>query len=173
MSIFTTTGGSSPGLQLLAAVATGPASGPQVQLSFSGPSPSPSSLHSKWPNNPAVALPPKVAKRILDLEYVEMSEISIDDHLPHTPGQPPLPACHPVQNISIWIKKFSVTAAVLTSRFPEKGLELLTYQLPGLNCTGGTQFRQLPLGRLRPLLQTRGPVPKELRLVNSECATIQ
>ena len=44
------------------------------------------------------------------------------------PGQPPLPARPPVQNISIWVEKFSVMAAFLTSRFPEKVPELFAYQ---------------------------------------------
>ena len=57
-----------------------------------------------------------------------MSEISLDDLPAHVPGQPPLPARPPVQNISIWLEKFSVMAALIASRFPEKAPELFAYQ---------------------------------------------
>ena len=82
--------------------------------------PPPNLLHS----GPAVVLPPKVAKLILDLDFVEMSEISLDDPPPPTPGQPPPPAHPPIQNISVWVEKFSVMAALLVSRFPQKDPEL-------------------------------------------------
>ena len=39
------------------------------------------------------SLPHKVVKKILDLEFVEMSELSIiDDELGQTPGHPPDPS---------------------------------------------------------------------------------
>ena len=57
-----------------------------------------------------------------------MSEISLDDSPSHTPGQPPLPARPPIQNISAWVEKFSVMAALLASRFPENAPELFAYQ---------------------------------------------
>ena len=82
-------------------------------------------LASWGPYNPAA---PKIAKKILDLDFVEMSEISLDDPPPHTPGQPPLPARPPIQDISVWIEKYSVMAALLASRFPEKAPELFAYQ---------------------------------------------
>ena len=37
-------------------------------------------------------LPPKVVKKILELEFVEMSEISNNDKLPQVPGHPLAPA---------------------------------------------------------------------------------
>ena len=43
-------------------------------------------LLSKGPYNPTAVLPPKVTKNILDLEFVEMSEISLDDPPSHTPA---------------------------------------------------------------------------------------
>ena len=36
-------------------------------------------LHSNGPHNPAGLLPPRLVKRILNLEYIEMSEISPDE----------------------------------------------------------------------------------------------
>ena len=68
-----------------------------------------------------------MAKKILDLEFVEISEISLDDHPPHIPRQPPLPACPPVHNISLWVEKYAVMAALLSSCFPEKAPELFAY----------------------------------------------
>ena len=49
-------------------------------------------LTQPGPSNPAAALSMKVVKRILDLEFVEMSEVTIDDVLPAVPGRPPPPA---------------------------------------------------------------------------------
>ena len=56
------------------------------------------------------------------------SEISLEDIPVHTPGQPPLVARPPIQNISGWVGKFSVMAALRTSRFSEKAPELIAYQ---------------------------------------------
>lgn len=50
-----------------------------------------SGLHAMGPFNPIVLLPAKVSKKILDLEFVEMNEISSDDPPPVIPGHPPLP----------------------------------------------------------------------------------
>ena len=52
----------------------------------------------------------------------------MDDDLPQTPGRAPPPARLPITNLSQWIERFSTTAAVLTTRFPEKALELFAYQ---------------------------------------------
>ena len=57
-----------------------------------------------------------------------MSEISVNDEPPQTPGRPPAPARPPVQEISQWIERFSLFAAVLCTRFPEKAPELWAYQ---------------------------------------------
>ena len=58
-----------------------------------------------------------------------MSEISIiDDELAQTPGRPPAPARPPITDISQWIERFSLMAAVLCTRFPDKAPELWAYQ---------------------------------------------
>ena len=57
-----------------------------------------------------------------------MSEFSITDDPPQAPGRPPAPARPPVQEISQWVERFSLMAAVLTTRFPEKAPELWAYQ---------------------------------------------
>ena len=88
----------------------------------------PPALSSRGPYNPVAVLPSKLAKRILELDFVEMSEISLDDPPSQAPGQPPLPARPPVQDISVWMEKYSIMAALLASRFLEKAPELFAYQ---------------------------------------------
>ena len=87
-----------------------------------------SGLHAMGPFNPIALLPAKVSKKILDLEFVEMNEISSDDPPSAIPGHPPPPPRKPIQDISRWVEKFSIMAAVLTTRYPEKAPELLAYQ---------------------------------------------
>lgn len=121
--------GSNAGLHLLASVASASTSTESrsvtPQQDFRVPT---AGLSQQGPYNPAAVLPPKVAKKVLELEFVEMSEISLDELSTNAPGQPPLPARPPVQDISVWIEKFSVMAALLASRFPEKAPELFAYQ---------------------------------------------
>ena len=84
-------------------------------------------LTKPGPFNPAASLPAKVVKRILDLEFVEMAEVTVDDNLQGS-GRPPAPAQLPVTDISQWLERFSLMAAILTTRFPEKAVELFAYQ---------------------------------------------
>ena len=84
-------------------------------------------LTKPGPFNPAASLPAKVAKRILDLEFVEMAEVTVDDDLQGS-GRQPAPARLPVTDISQWLERFSLMAAILTTRFPEKAGELFAYQ---------------------------------------------
>ena len=88
----------------------------------------PLALSSRGPYNPVAVLPSKLAKRILELDSVEMAEISLDDPPSQGPGQPPLPARPPVQDISVWMEKYSIMVALLASRFPEKAPKLFAYQ---------------------------------------------
>ena len=117
----------SSGLDLLAAAAS---AANQHNITPKPAAPRPShSLHTAGTYNPAASLPPKVVKKILDLEFVEMSDISIiDDELSQTPSRPPAPARPPITEISQWIERFSLMAAVLCTRFPNKALELWAYQ---------------------------------------------
>ena len=87
----------------------------------------PSNLHQPGPYNPASTLPPKVVKKILNLEFVEMSEIAADEFPTPNLGQPPTPSRPPIHDISIWMEKFAVMAAILAARFPEKSPELFAY----------------------------------------------
>ena len=54
------------------------------------------------PFNPAAAIAPKVVNKILDLEFVEMSEVTIDDVIPQVPGRPPPPVRLPIMDRSGW-----------------------------------------------------------------------
>lgn len=85
-------------------------------------------LTQPGPFNPAAALSMKVVRKILDLEFVEMSEVTIDDVLPAVPGRPPPPARLPIMDISQWVERFSLMAAVLCTKFPHKAGEFLAYQ---------------------------------------------
>ena len=97
--------------------------------------------HSCTPRGRTTLLPhypPKMVKRFLALEFVEMSELRADvwpddpaptdsSHTPRRPGHPP------VINIKTWLECFARMAAVLVSRFPEKAPELWAYQSTILN----------------------------------------
>jgi len=67
-------------------------------------------------------------KRILDLEFVEISEITIDDDLPQGLGHLPALAQLPVMDISQWHERYCLMAAILATRFPHKPSELFAYQ---------------------------------------------
>ena len=95
-------------------------------------------LHAPGPFNPAAALSPKVVKKILALEFVEMSELRADvwpeDPTPaEAPSTSRRPGRPPVITIKTWLDFFARLAAVLVSRFPENGPELWAYQSTILN----------------------------------------
>ena len=106
--------------------------------------------------------PQGVVRKILALEFVEMSELRADvwpeDPTPadtqntsRRAGRPP------VISIKTWLECFARLAAVLVSRFPEKGPELWAYQSTILNAAHsyegatwvayGRQFRREMLAR--------------------------
>lgn len=84
--------------------------------------------------NPAAALPPKLVKCILDLEFVEMAELSMDvwdkatapSEIPGVPRRPARRA--PITNLNIWHECYGKMVAILCTRFPEKSPELWAYQ---------------------------------------------
>jgi len=84
-------------------------------------------LSAPGPYNPAAAVSGKVVKRILDLEFVEMSEITSDGDI-QVAGRSGGPARPPITAISQWLERYAVMAAVLATRFPEKAPELFAYQ---------------------------------------------
>ena len=125
------------------------------------PNPTPTAaifnLTQAGPFNPAAPLSPKVVKRVLALEFVEMSELRADvwvEDLPLTEGIHPTrrpPSKPPVTDIKIWLECFSHMAALLTARFPEKTPEFWAYQSTILraahNYEGGSQYRRAMLAR--------------------------
>ena len=115
------------GLDLLAPAATAGSSLslPTPTVGLEPPQPA---ITAPGPFNPAASLPPKVAKCILELEFVEMSEMTVDNDAPQTPGLPQAPVRLPLTDISQWLEKYSLMAAVLATRFPEKVPELFAYQ---------------------------------------------
>ena len=81
------------------------------------------------PYNPAAALPQRMVKKILDLEFVEMAELTNDAWQDNLPSEPPNLTCRPtrrapVTDISVWLECYSCMAAILVTRFPEKAPEL-------------------------------------------------
>ncbi len=88
-------------------------------------------LTAQGPFNPTAALPAKVVKKILDLEFVEMAEVSLDVEPEQVPGRPPPPGRLSVTDILQWLEKYSAT---LASRFPGKAPELFAYQGRILDC---------------------------------------
>ncbi len=122
---FTPSAGSHTGLELLAAAASAPSAtgdGPTV-LQHKGDI----GLNKPGPFNPAATLAPKVAKKILDLEFVEMAEVTIDAAPEPTAGRPFVPSRPPVTNISQWTERFAAMAALLSKRYPAKAPELFAY----------------------------------------------
>lgn len=110
-----------PGLDLLAAATSAIPDAPHATSIKVG-------ITQPGPYNPAASLPSKVVKKILDLEFVEMTEITLDELPSNSAGHPPLPARPPIQDISVWLERYSIMAALLSARFPEKAPELFAYQ---------------------------------------------
>ena len=80
-----------------------------------------------------------MVRRILELDFVEMADLLPDAWL-QDESQPIVtvdgqvlsarrqPRRAPVQDVSLWIEAYSRMAAVLVTRFPDKGPELWAYQ---------------------------------------------
>ena len=87
-------------------------------------------LHSAGPYNPAATLPPKVVRKIMSLEFVEMrSDIWPDESVvPETIQSPRRSGKPPVTSIRSWLECYGCMAAILSMLFPEKAAELWAYQ---------------------------------------------
>lgn len=89
------------------------------------PLPTPThSITSSGPFNPTAVLPPKVVRRILELDFLEMAEVTLDPEPSPVLGRP----APPITDISKWVERYSLMAATLATRFPEKAPELFAYQ---------------------------------------------
>ena len=114
--------GSSSGLGILAA-ATATSKRHDGRSRDSDPAPPVSAaLHAAGPYNPASTLPPKVVKRILALEFVEMSELRGDiwpkDSTASDPHVTPRRSAKPpVNSIKKWLECYARMASILVPRF--------------------------------------------------------
>ena len=91
-------------------------------------SPHPQQQVPCWTRGLSTSLPAKVVKRILDLDFVEMAELTIEEDPPPSANRLPTPARPPTRSISQWIERYSLIAALISSRFPDKAPELFAYQ---------------------------------------------
>ena len=81
------------------------------------------------------ALPPKLVKKILDLEFIDMAEL-VPDAWQHGDDNSTGCCSHsrrapkrgPVTDILLWVECFSMLAGVLTTKYPERAPELMAYQ---------------------------------------------
>ena len=132
LPVFSSTPTLPSGLDLLATAASSAQSGTGPSQAYQ--SGAPASLHTTGPYNPAASLPPKIVKKVLDLEFVEMAELKadiwVDEPLSLDASHPARRAVSkpPVTDIKVWLECFSRMAALLVTRFPEKGPELWAYQ---------------------------------------------
>jgi len=79
-----------------------------------GSQPGTSGADTPWPYNALALVPAGVAKKILDLKFIERGDIvAEDDSLTSSCSTPPLPTSPK------WLEQYSIMAAILTSRFPE------------------------------------------------------
>ena len=78
------------------------------------------------PFNPAALLPARIVKKILNLEFVDMAEITKDDNHEPTLGRPQT-ARPPIQDISQWVERYALMAGILASRFPNKAPVFFAY----------------------------------------------
>ena len=119
----------STGLDVLAAAAAA-SEQPNTQPAGDGRGSSSNTLEAfnqAGPFNPVASLPTKLVKWILNLEFVDMSEVTVDDDTPQAAGRPH-PARLPVTSISQWLERFAMMAAIKVTRFPLKAPELFAYQ---------------------------------------------
>ena len=129
MPVFATTSRTDAGLNAPAAVTA-----KQTQPITTQPQVGLPALSGPGPFNPAAALSPKVVKRVLELEFVEMSELRADiwteDLAGSEVGAPArrAPSKPPVTDIKVWLECFARMASLLVTRFPEKGPEMWAYQ---------------------------------------------
>ena len=80
----------------------------------------------------ALSVPAKISKKILDLEYVEMHELLPDSWLLQEEDSR---CCHqrrsnrrgPVTDILIWIECYSSLVAILSTKYPDKTPQLMSY----------------------------------------------
>ena len=84
--------------------------------------------------NSAASLPTTVVKKVLELEFVEMSDLRgniwADDSMPadHLHPECRTPVKPHVTDIRVWLECYAQMVVLLVTRFPEKGPELWAFQ---------------------------------------------
>ena len=134
LPIFQAAPASLSGLDLLAVAAASTRAGSAIPLAGQASATAAAALSLPGPYNPAAALPRKVVKKVLDLEFLEMSELRgdiwMEDIAPtdsmHQTRRPTTKP--PVTDIRVWLECYARLAALIISRFPQKGPELWAYQ---------------------------------------------
>jgi hypothetical protein len=118
------------------------ASVPAAAASLVPPAPAPATnpaiLPTAAPVNafhlPSGSVPQKLIKKILDLEFVDMSELLPDtwrlqdeeeSKCCHQPRRAPRRG--PITDILRWVECYASFVAILTTRYPDKGPELMAY----------------------------------------------
>ena len=124
----------SSGLALLAAAANHPLCNPPIPI----PQP-PSPQVPLDVGNPmavtahrTVVIPPKLVKRILDLEFIEMNELlpeawAVEALQPCCQGSRRPSRQAPVADIMLWVECFSTLVAVLASKYPQHVPDFMAY----------------------------------------------
>ena len=105
------------------------------------------------------ALPAKLVKRILDLEYVDMAEL-VPDSWCFQEEEEASKCCHqpkrhrqgPITNILLWVECYASMVEVLCSAHPEKVGGFLSY----LRTIVRAHIRGRRLGNIRHVLQAQG-----------------
>ena len=115
-------------LELVAAAATS-----VPKMAKPTPLTSEASLSIPDPYNPTAVLPQRVVKKILNLEFVEMAELTTDAWQNVLLSEPPYLTHRPthtasVTDISVWLEFYSRIAAIIVTHFPEKAPELWAHQ---------------------------------------------
>ena len=96
------------------------------------------------PYNPTSAIPRRLVKKILDMDFIADLEIADHDEGQGEP-RPGSLARLPITNISQWVELFSIMAAI-NDMLPRKGPRIVF--LPGLNCLGRNKLRGQTVGNL-------------------------
>ncbi len=109
------------GLDLLAAAALAPKPGVASTIAPVAPP-----TADRGPYNPIALVSARVAKKIMELEFVEMAEIVAEDDA--QVSRSTASSRRPITNISQWVERYSVMAAILSLRYPGKAPEFLAYQ---------------------------------------------
>jgi len=69
-------------------------------------------LHSPGPFNTMASLPQRIVKKILNLEFLQMSEVTAGIDVSPSPSRPSAPARLPATDVSQWMERYSIMAGL-------------------------------------------------------------